>query len=299
MDDEWLTAAVRLPFVFCAGSIISSILMSRLTFRWLGVAGIELNTGEQILAIDPFLTRPPLRRLLFGRHPSDRALAAQKIPRCDFILVSHAHFDHLLDVPSIVAQTGARVYGSPNTCRLLAAAGVPADKVNEIKPGDEFTAGDFRVTTMLARHMRVPLFGPARLPARVAPPQGLRDYRMDMALCFLIEAGGYRILNWSNERTERAVAADALFVAPFRERAYYEALLPAVQPRVLVPVHWDDFFRPLSQSIRPMLRPPTWRAPLGYIRLDEFGKMIAAIAPDCRVMMPEIFQTYALAEVSR
>jgi L-ascorbate metabolism protein UlaG (beta-lactamase superfamily) len=29
-----------------------------LTFRWLGVAGIELKTGEQILAIDPFLTRP-------------------------------------------------------------------------------------------------------------------------------------------------------------------------------------------------------------------------------------------------
>jgi len=27
-------------------------------FRWLGVAGIEVRVNEQILAIDPFLTRP-------------------------------------------------------------------------------------------------------------------------------------------------------------------------------------------------------------------------------------------------
>ena len=29
-----------------------------LKFRWLGVAGIELKAGEQVLVIDPFITRP-------------------------------------------------------------------------------------------------------------------------------------------------------------------------------------------------------------------------------------------------
>jgi hypothetical protein len=28
-------------------------------FHWLGVAVIELRMNEQILALDPFLTRPP------------------------------------------------------------------------------------------------------------------------------------------------------------------------------------------------------------------------------------------------
>ena len=36
--------------------------------RWLGVAGIELRVNKQILVIDPFVTRPPFRRMWFGTH---------------------------------------------------------------------------------------------------------------------------------------------------------------------------------------------------------------------------------------
>ena len=32
-------------------------------FRWLGVAGIELKANEQILVIDPFVTRPRFRSM--------------------------------------------------------------------------------------------------------------------------------------------------------------------------------------------------------------------------------------------
>jgi len=42
-----------------------------LELRWLGVAGIELRVNEQILVIDPFVTRPPFRRMWWGRVRSD------------------------------------------------------------------------------------------------------------------------------------------------------------------------------------------------------------------------------------
>ena len=93
-------------------------------FRWLGVAGIELLSSEELMAdesllIDPFFTRPPIWRLWFGRVAPNPARIPASLPRCDHILVSHAHYDHLLDVPVIARRTLARVYGSANTCALL------------------------------------------------------------------------------------------------------------------------------------------------------------------------------------
>jgi L-ascorbate metabolism protein UlaG (beta-lactamase superfamily) len=35
-----------------------------LTFCWLGVAGMKLKAGGQVLALDPFFTRPSLVEML-------------------------------------------------------------------------------------------------------------------------------------------------------------------------------------------------------------------------------------------
>src|SRR5512137_2297982 len=103
--------------------------------RWLGVAGIELRLNGQTLAIDPYFTRAPLRRMLERMHP-DRRLVAGQLPRCDYVLVTHPHYDHLADVPEVVRNTGATALGSANACRLLAALGVPAQQVRQIGAGD-------------------------------------------------------------------------------------------------------------------------------------------------------------------
>ncbi|MHB8278441.1 MAG: hypothetical protein ACYDIA_12415 [Candidatus Humimicrobiaceae bacterium] len=34
-------------------------------------------------------------------------------------MVTHSHIDHLMDVPAIINNTGCKVYGSNNTCKLL------------------------------------------------------------------------------------------------------------------------------------------------------------------------------------
>jgi len=62
--------------------------------KWLGVAAIELNFNNNVLLVDPFLTRPPLRNVFWGRPMANSGLLAEKIPRADHILVTHAHYDH-------------------------------------------------------------------------------------------------------------------------------------------------------------------------------------------------------------
>jgi L-ascorbate metabolism protein UlaG (beta-lactamase superfamily) len=267
--------------------------------RWLGVAGIELRANEQILVIDPFVTRPPFRRMWWGRVRSDATLAAATVPHGDFVLVTHAHWDHVMDVPAVIDQTRAIAYGSPNTCQLLAILGVPEEHLHEINVGDRLTVGTFQVEIFPAEHGLVlgRPFATGSLAPHLHPPLRMRDYHMDACFSFLIEAEGLRFLDWSSEQVNSAPPADVLFVKPHQERAYYEVLLDMVQPRVLIPIHWDDFMRPLSQPLRPMLKPPRLAfPPLARVDLTTFRQMIKRIAPQTKVFLPEIFRLYELSE---
>lgn len=267
--------------------------------RWLGVAGIELRAIGQILVIDPFVTRPPFRRIWWGHVRSDAELAAKTVPQADFVLVTHAHWDHVMDVPAIIEQTGATTYGSPNTCQLLSLLGVPEEDIREIKVGDQLTLGKFRVQVFSADHVLVlgRPFATGSLAPNLQPPLRLRDYRMDACFSFLIEVDGLRFLDWSSERIDAAPLADVLFVKPLREQAYYEALLRLVQPRVIIPIHWDDFMRHLSQPLRPMLKPPRLAFPFfERVNLEQFSQMIKRINPEIKVFLPQIFHLYGSGE---
>ena len=38
------------------------------------------------------------------------------MPRCRVVLVTHAHYDHLLDVPEVARNTGARTLTQRHYC---------------------------------------------------------------------------------------------------------------------------------------------------------------------------------------
>jgi L-ascorbate metabolism protein UlaG (beta-lactamase superfamily) len=268
-------------------------------FRWLGVAGIELRSDGQILAIDPYFTRMPLRRML-GRMQSDGRLVVDQVARCDFVLVTHPHYDHLADVPEVVHNTGAAAFGSANACRLLAALGVPARQVRPIRVGDSLALGNFRVEVLPGKHGKVPLAGlfNRRLSPRLRPPLHAWDYRMDCCFSFLVHAAGYRVLVGLGEYPEEATPADVLCVGVINSPECYRSLLQRARPQIVVPIHWDDFFRPLSKPIRPMLAPPAWTIPpLRRIDLAGFAQMIRTMSPATEVMIPEIFHPYRIVEI--
>ena len=266
-------------------------------FRWLGVAGIELRVGDEVLAIDPFLTRPRFWRMGWGRVEPEHALVAEKIERCRYVLVTHAHFDHVMDVPDVARNTGAMVLGSANTCRLLAACGVPERQVREVRAGERVELGGFQVDVLPAEHIKTPGFSPGPLSPHVRPPLRLRDYRMDTCFSFLVQVGGSRLLDWRSVRAEAAPRAEVLFVGVEDSRERYEALLRAVQPRLVIPIHWDDMFRPLSEPLRPYFTPPrlAW-PPLRRVDLARFRRMIEGIAPGVRVVVPEVFRAVEIGE---
>ena len=262
-------------------------------FRWLGTAGVELRMKDQILLIDPYLTRIPLWKLWGWRIHPDRALVAEVLPRCDFVLVSHGHWDHILDVPEIVRNTGAPVWGTRNTAQLLSVCNVPEDKIHEIRIGDSFALRDFQVEVRWADHVPMPGFLPGPVAPNLKPPLRAQDYRMDEYLSFRVAVEGLCLLTDPGSTPEAAAPADIVFVIPFQEFGYYETLLRVARPRVVIPYHCDDYFRPLSKPVRPMLGPPKWAfPPLRRIDLVHFRRTLEQLAPETTVFIPEMFRAY-------
>lgn len=276
----------------------SSHLNSSVTLRWFGAAGIELRSNGSVLVLDPFFTRPPLRSLVVGRPAPDVSLVAEHIRKCDHVLVTHTHYDHVMDVPAIVRNTGATAHVPPNGYPLLRAHGVAAHQIHVIEPGDEFSLGPFAIVVYEAEHFRLPGVESGTMVRNLKPPLRLRDYRMDVCLSFLIRAEGFRVLR-GNARSGPHVPADVFCIGAENEAHHYARMLSLARRPVVIPVHWDDFFRPLSRPLRPRFGPPRagGRFPR-RIDLARFRATIEQVAPQAHVVVPEAFQTYDISSLA-
>lgn len=266
-----------------------------INLRWLGNAGFEFKMDGLTVIVDPFLTRPKAHQVYFGRVAPDQAALQKHIPRCDHILVTHAHFDHCMDAPEITMRTGAIVHGSANTCAILSAAGVPLNQIHSISAGDSFYIGNIRVSVLPAAHPWLPGYYYAKPNPAMKFPARLRDYRMDACFSYLLECAGRRILIWSSTSSAGAPRADLLTCRAVSSQGWYAELLGQVKPKVVIPQHWDDFFQPLSANPRPFFASPRLGfPPIARIDLGEFESRIIKASPGCRVLLPEIFRFYEI-----
>jgi L-ascorbate metabolism protein UlaG (beta-lactamase superfamily) len=278
---------------------VTHAIDSCVTIRYLGVAGWQLATPSSSLLVDPYFTRMPPLRVAFGRAVPDSALIATHTPPADAVLVTHPHYDHLMDVPEAARASGGRVYASAQGCALLDALGVPAETTQPIAPGDRLEIGDFAVEVYPSTHRtilgRIPYLGPLR--AGLRPPLRASDYRIDQLFSFRVTAGGVRVLIASGIDDEPQVAADVLMVGADASREQLARILEGARPRVVMPNHWDNMFRSLSRPARPMIKPPRRLIPAGRIDLDAWRGLVREIAPEARVVIPAWFEPVAVGEM--
>ena len=111
----------------------------RVSLSYLGTAGWEITDGKTVILIDPYISRlktvtPNDSVLDEDPRPSfsssdfakiDTAAIDQRIRRADYVLITHTHFDHALDMPYIATKTGATVIGTESTASFARANGVP------------------------------------------------------------------------------------------------------------------------------------------------------------------------------
>jgi L-ascorbate metabolism protein UlaG (beta-lactamase superfamily) len=259
-----------------------------MTFQitWLGTAGFLINSGTHYILIDPYFTRVPLHKLLWGSVlPDQQAISAHPV-KTDAILITHSHIDHLLDAPIIALQQQIPVYGTPSTARLLQASLLPVNLTRKVRPGDEFSVGDIQVKVFPATHMPIPGFhSRTNLPA-LHTPLKTNDYQMDFPLAYRVTIGNTTFLTDPGDPPAGVDSVDLLSLSPYHPPAQLNRMLKLLQPKTIIPSHWDVFWQPLSQPLRAML---PWRYRPGDPHC-AFIKKIRAILPDCQIIEPKIFQ---------
>jgi glyoxylase-like metal-dependent hydrolase (beta-lactamase superfamily II) len=129
---------------------------------YLGVNGFQFETNGHALLVDPYFTRIELLSAALNQpvqsNPNRVAEGLKHVrPRADVILVTHAHFDHLLDAPEIIRRTRGKLVAGPTAVQLVESLGISPNKCEIVKPGSARRIGPWTIHVLAAQHDR--LFG--------------------------------------------------------------------------------------------------------------------------------------------
>jgi L-ascorbate metabolism protein UlaG (beta-lactamase superfamily) len=271
-----------------------------LTATWLGVTAVLLSDGAHAILVDPFFTRPRgFGKLVRNAEIApDEALIKDGLARAgvtelDAVLVSHSHYDHSMDAGVVARLTGARLGGSPSTLNVGRGAGLGEERLVAMRPGEARTFGSFEVTFVESRHAGASGGRPTGdILAPLAPPARFLDYKQGGTYSILIRHPQGSVLHHGSAGfvpgalAGRRADVVLLGIALLPDLGGYLAeVVDAVGARRVMPLHWDDFTRPLDATLRPF--------PL-VVRLDRFFEAMARDRADLAVQTFELGRRVAL-----
>jgi L-ascorbate metabolism protein UlaG (beta-lactamase superfamily) len=258
-----------------------------LEIEWLGVSGYRLTYENVSLFIDPFVSRVPLRDLLLRRTAlPDEAMIERYVSApgpVAGVLVGHTHWDHALDAPAIAKRFGTKAYGSDSLARLMRLHGA-GELAVEVDPGKPYELGPFVVTFVPSRHSKlilgrkVPFDGPFTCDQLDSLSPGA--YKCGQVWGIRIEVAGKRLYHQGSCNLDDDALGKApvdIFLAGVAGRSvtprYWERVLSRLDPEVVVPTHYDNFFVPLGKAEK-------------FVRgakLEELPAEIGAVSRDARL----------------
>jgi len=258
-------------------------------FVYLGSGGWIIEHGEEMVMTGPLFSNPSFVRSGLWRIESDTALVDRYMSRYDVrrtaaILVGHAHYDHLMDVPRTATHhaPAARIVGTPTVANTLGSWSGLEDRL--IVVGDSLGAFDRvgrwielgpRLRVMALRSHHAPHFdgytlyrGTRDRPMR-RRPRTADEWVDGNSVAFLVDfldddgVVAFRVF-YQDAVSEppRGLApptvidehpVDVAIVVPatFDQVDWHpEALLENLRPDRVLLGHWEDFFVPIDEPTR-------------------------------------------------
>ncbi len=296
--------------------ITAAVATQPLHITFNGVTCFVLRYGNSVVLTDPFVSNPSTKQVMFGKIYPDTSLINNVFGKDDLadtklVLISHAHYDHLMDLPPLVPKlpTAAILAGSNTTKHIMAAAKPvqPNLALNDIA-GTDSTLGqwvystDSSVRTMAFVSSHPPHFmgitlypGPLSKDLETIPVKG-KHYKRGLPLSYLIDfmEGGkpvYRVFSQSSSAhglkglfpkemlEEKSVDVVLLSQAVSgKETEYSDLVINHCQAPIVFCTHWENFFRPTSKPIKTVPK-----AKIEYI----YQHLVTTFADSMAIILPK------------
>ncbi len=251
-----------------------------LTVTYFGTSTLMFQHGAHAVMVDGFFTRPGgLARLVLGQiKPKCKTIhavmKAGAVPRTlAAVLVTHSHHDHALDSAIVAHQTDATLVGSKSTMRIaegqLSAEDFVALKKEWLPRAGPMDLGGFHIEAIAGPHSDgPPLIGPlldGEIAAPLAMPAHVASFKMGGNYAFYLRhptaeilvlpsaAVPERVPEMKDCNTKPCVVFLSIGALGKRDQAflktYWDQVVVRSHANVVVPVHWDDWTKPLSSPL--------------------------------------------------
>lgn len=239
---------------------------------FLGTATMLIDDGETQLLTDGFLTRPSITRVLASKVSTDEKIVDDIVTRFQMdrvkgVFVAHSHYDHALDAAYVTKRTNAKLYGSESTLNIGRGGGLKEEQMSLYEPGKEIQLGKFSVTVLKSKHSPMASFNDdvgKTIDKPLSQPAKAKEYSEGGSFDFLIKHNGHTIyikpsLNYIEGSLDN-LRADVLFLCTgtiikqsddFKTK-YYAETIGKLKPKLVLPLHWDNFLLPVSEELQMM-----------------------------------------------
>lgn len=276
--------------------------------RFGGVSTLVFDDGETAWMTDGFFSRPAVRSLAHPIAPNieriTQGLQALGVTRLAAVVPVHTHYDHAMDSPVVAQRTGALLIGSESTLNIGRGLGLAPQQMRAVQPGDTVQLGKFSLRFIASRHSPTPYSDGAtveNIDTPLVPPARATAWREGTVWSLLVTHASGRsfLVNGSAGYVPGALAglhADTVFLGvgtlgkknEAYRTAYWNEVVVAVGAKRVIPVHWDDFTRPLSE---PLQATPLLLDDLDVVMRD-LGQRAAQAGVELR--MPPLFVAFDL-----
>ena len=235
-----------------------------------GTTTLLFDDGKDQILFDAHFTRPSLVKYAGnGKSVTDTSLCDKliklhRINRLRAVFISHTHHDHVMDAPYIAGQCGAVIYGSESAMNVALGGGIPEDRIVVFGHGSSYEIGEYRIRILKSLHSKPTILNNdlgVPIEAPLVQPASLRDYKEGGSYDFFIEHGKKRILirpsfNYIEGQLD-GIQADVLFLGvaglakadEATEREFFAETVEKTKARLVIPVHWDNFFASLEKPV--------------------------------------------------